>query len=464
MIFGKRKESSDGVEELRQGAQSEILLVGEGIPSTVIEACRTKAPDCQARALTVAEFSVQSAKHARYVVAVFQTKEALVKIQDVVIQLRINQDSGFPTLLVLSRPTELRMLGNWLSEQAQTENLQGLRLGVAMSIEELPSIFAKRLTPVKGPSIIRMPESPEVECKAFKNFFAISDDLRGIVKMMKELAENNISRVYLLGAPGAGKTTLAYYYFLRRGKGNFVAVNLTAESTGDKESMKSLLCGHVPGAMAGANSREGALSFAADGVCFLDESHGVTGVVMQVLMEVLDSGQFLPFGATKKRSLDCAVIFASNRSWEALREMMNMDEHARLGATIIKLTDLAAREEDLIAVLATTLENFARKCTTWSPPQGVTPEAWAEYKKCQWRGNTRTLIRVTETACVSFASAGSPQNLIGPEFVQEGIDLWEPETHSTAGMYVSFRPTEKPPIEDRQPDSTTTARFSAQRE
>ena len=466
MIFGKKKDSDDLNDTKAgsgNGSAEEMILVTTLSPESeeLKASCATVYSQGAIRVLPAEKVNAVECRGARHIVALFQSNESLVKLQEVVSQLRATQDSGFPTLIIIVRPTELRLLGAWLSQQAESEKLQGIRLGVANSLHEIPGILKSRLTSVKEPSIIRMPASPEVECKQFKNFFAISDDLRALVKMMKELAENNIARVYLLGAPGAGKTTLAYYYYLRRAKGNFVAVNLTAESTGDKESMKSLICGHVPGAMPGANSREGALSFAADGVCFLDESHGVTGVVMQVLMEVLDSGQYLPYGATKKRSLDCAVIFASNRSWEALREMMNLDEHARLGATIMKLTDLASREEDLIAVLATTLESFAKKCTTWKPPLGVTPAAWQDYKKCQWRGNTRTLIRVTETACVSFATAGSPGGVIDSPFVKEGIDLWEPETHSTAGMYVSFRPPEEPksaPIADAE----STSRFPAQ--
>ncbi len=70
-------------------------------------------------------------------------------------------------------------------------------------------------------------------------------------------------------------------------------------------------------------------------------------------MEVLDSCQFLPFGGTKKRALECAVIFASNRSWETLRDMMNLDEHARLGATLVKIPDLIKRREDFICYYRT---------------------------------------------------------------------------------------------------------------
>nr|WP_281272985.1 sigma 54-interacting transcriptional regulator [Salinisphaera halophila] len=189
----------------------------------------------------------------------------------------------------------------------------------------------------------------------------------------------------MLGGPGSGKTSRAYDYCLARTRGNFV----TAEATDDKAAMKSLLCGHVSGAFPGAGSRTGAFSHARDGVCFLDESHGVSGSVMEVLMEALDSNQYLPYGASAKRPLDCAVVFASNRSWDTLIASVNMDEHARLGAMILHLPDLAVRREDLIAVLATTLDGMRRRATTWAAPAGLSQAAWQAIGDCPWRGNTR---------------------------------------------------------------------------
>ena len=215
-------------------------------------------------------------------------------------------------------------------------------------------------------------------------------------------------------------------------------MNLNAESTGDKAAMKSLLCGHVTGAFPGASGREGAFSFAEDGVAFLDESHGVTGVVMQVLMEALDSGQYLPFGATKKRSLECAVLFASNRSWEQLREEINIDEHARLGATLVPIHDVAAREEDLIAGVAISLARFKKKCTTWSPAAGLSKAAWARMVACPWRGNMRTVIRCMDTAMISHASSNDSDALLTEEHIEQGISLWEPDEHQSYALYPSY--------------------------
>lgn len=406
------------------------------------DAQETRPTGSLAEELVVCERAEQLAPSiaaVQAVVTLFQSIPALNAVQALVNAERQRRQNGLPVLLVAVQPKALAELGEWLATSAVAETLQGTRLIVADSAEDAMRQVPSRLGAVSEPNVIKMPASTEVECKDFKYFYTITPDLRWVVRMMRELAENGINRVYLLGGPGAGKTSLAYYYYLCRKRGNFVSVNLNSESTGNKEAMKSLLCGHVSGAIPGAGSREGALSFAGDGVAFLDESHGVTGTVMQVLMEVLDSGQYLPFGATKKRALECAVIFASNRSWEALRDMMQMDEHARLGATIVSLTDLAVREEDLIAVLATTLAWFRKQCTTWTAPSGLTAEAWRTLRACPWRGNLRTLIRVAETAFVSLCleqRGGSP--LIDAPHVARGIALWEPETHASHAVYTSI--------------------------
>ncbi len=373
------------------------------------------------------------------VLALHLPSAELSTVLDQVITLRKSRADGTPFLLIVAKLDQLTELGSWLYSRATSDALEGVRLIVEDSPSRIAEHLSDKIVPILGPNIIKMPISPEIQNSGFRYLFAISPELRNLVMLMKEYAENGITRLYFLGGPGTGKSTVAYYYYICRNKGNFVQVNLTSESTGDKAAMKSLICGHVSGAFPGAMTREGALSFARDGVCFLDESHGVTGVVMQVLMEVLDSGQYLPFGATAKRALECAVIFASNRSWESLREMIHLDEHARLGATLIKIPDLVRRKEDLIAVLTTTLSKFKTQCTSWHPPLGLSAEAWEAVENCQWRGNVRTLMRVLETACVSFATEKSGEKVLGKKHIEEGLNLWEPSDHADLAMFVSYR-------------------------
>jgi len=435
-IFGKKESSSTttGDNLGYPPSNAEMLVLGE------------LSPDDQSRVSS--SFSVSSlesierlpsllSKETKYFLLLDPSNEQLAKAASVVFESRQQLNNGFPVILSVISPTRLAEFGKWLSSYSEGGQLEGLRV-----ICEPTGIKTKDLTKyagaVFGPDIILMPISPEIPNSPVKPLFALSPESRKTVKFIGELAENDIARVYLLGAPGAGKTSLAYYYFLKRKRGNFVTVNLNSESTGDKASMKSLLCGHVAGSMPGAQTREGALSFARDGVCFLDESHGATGSVMQVLMEVLENAQFLPFGATSKRPLDCAVLFASNRSWETLRGLMHIDEHARLGATIIEISDLKHRREDLVAVAAITLAKMATKFKTWQAPIGFSNDAWELICQCSWRGNVRSLMRVIESAVVGFAAAGETRPELQVAHIRPALELWEPAESKDAVDYASF--------------------------
>ncbi|MCB0344469.1 MAG: sigma 54-interacting transcriptional regulator [Bdellovibrionales bacterium] len=445
MIFKKREDEPVAADEGANQLSSEqvakaplLLLSGENSDDQSVQ----KTFEGHAGNLRVVPLSgedLTAVSRATAVVSLFEDENRMNRLLDEVIKVRHARRDGTPTMIVAARIDNLIALGKWLHNRAEQDALEGIRLIAASDLSEVASELGDKLGPVTEQNIIKMPLSPEIPDSGYKYFYTISPSLREVVRLTRELAENNVSRIYLLGGPGAGKTSIAYYYWLSRAKGNFVTINLNAESTGDKAAMKSLLCGHVTGSFPGASAREGALSFAKDGVCFLDESHGVTGVVMQVLMEVLDSNQYYPFGATAKRLLECAVIFASNRSWESLRDQINLDEHARLGATLIEIEDLSCRPEDLVAVLSAMFAKFEKQCTTWQPPRGLTDAAWRRIQKCPWRGNLRTLMRVFETAAVHASAVKKSSELLDVDEIEYGIGLWEPEDHHSHKIYTSVQ-------------------------
>lgn len=367
-----------------------------------------------------------------FVMTLFIDPAQLDGIADKVLQARQN---GKPaTLIVVTNGSQLVSLGKWLDRRAAEGKLGGMRLILADDELDAGQQLAKRLQHPTEANVIRMPVTTEIENSAFKSFFVFSPELQSLVARIRGFAQNGVTRACLLGGPGSGKTTLAYYYFLVRDKGRFVSINLAAENTGDKAAIKSLLCGHVSGAFPGAGARTGAFTHARDGVTFLDESHGVTGAVMEVLMEALDSGQYLPFGASAKQQLDCALLFATNRSWEHLQNSVNLDEFTRMGASVLQVPELSKREEDMIAVVATALARLSSKCTTWTPPTGLSREAWARIRDCRWHGNIRGLIRVLESAFVD-TTTGHATSLIQAQEVEQGIERWEPKTHHSHQIY-----------------------------
>jgi len=369
---------------------------------------------------------------SEFVMTLFVDPVQLDGIADKVLLSR--QNGKAVTLIAVINGAQLVSLGKWLDRRASEGKLGGLRLIIAHDAFDASEQLAKRLQHPTEANVIRMPVTTEIENSAFKSFFVFSPELQTLVARIRGFAQNGISRACLLGGPGSGKTTLAYYYFLVRDKGRFVSINLAAENTGDKAAVKSLLCGHVSGAFPGAGARTGAFTHARDGVTFLDESHGVTGAVMEVLMEALDSGQYLPFGASAKQQLDCALLFATNRSWEHLQNSVNLDEFTRMGASILQVPELNKREEDMIAVVATALARLGGKCTTWKAPTGLSREAWQRIRDCRWHGNIRGLIRVLESAFVD-TTTGSGDSLIQALEVEQGIQRWEPKSHHSHQIY-----------------------------
>ncbi|HWY24072.1 MAG TPA: sigma 54-interacting transcriptional regulator, partial [Nevskia sp.] len=256
-----------------------LTVVGQEVLRTDREALallHRQVPDGQRfEFISPLERNAAEPLESAYVLSLFIDPSQLDGIADKVCEARKN---GHHTVLIVAiYSSQLVALGNWLDKRAVEGKLVGTRLMVGGDVATIARQLPERMVRVTEENVIRMPASAEIENSVYKNFYVFSPELQALVSRVRGFARNGVTRAILMGGPGSGKTTLAYYYYLVRGLGQWVSVNLAAENVGDKAAIKSLLCGHVSGAFPGAAARNGALTTARDGVCFMDESHEIAG-------------------------------------------------------------------------------------------------------------------------------------------------------------------------------------------
>ncbi|MES1938780.1 signal-transduction regulatory protein [Salinisphaera sp. T5B8] len=355
------------------------------------------------------------------VFALYPEVDALEALARQVRDARARRGDGRPVLVVGLSPDRLTLFGGWLMRAAAGGEIDGLRLIVDRDPNVLVSQLGDYLEAVHEPSVIAVPGAAQAQGAHERYFFCLSPAWQAAMSYVAELAENHVARIGLLGEPGVGKSAMAYFYYLCRGRGEFIKLNLAAE-VGDTPALKALLCGEV----TAAQSRTGALAQARTGVCFIDAFQGRANGLADVLDEALDSGEYLPHGAAAKQPLDCALVFAATPAAARPLPAMPAELPARLAAQPVYLPSLRARGEDLIAIVAATLDTMRTRSTTWQAPAGLSHAAWQALCNCPWRGNARSLERVMETAFISAATARTP--LIERDAIDSALALWEPES------------------------------------
>ena len=139
-----------------------------------------------------------------------------------------------------------------------------------------------------------------------------SDAIKQVLEMVAQVAPIDIS-VLITGDSGTGKEMVAkaIHQTSKRSHEPLVTVNCGAIPEGIIESE---LFGHKKGAYTDArDDRKGYFETANKGTIFLDEI-GETPLETQVkLLRVLESGEFMPVGASKMKRTDVRVIAATNK-------------------------------------------------------------------------------------------------------------------------------------------------------
>lgn len=232
------------------------------------------------------------------------------------------------------------------------------------------------------------------------NIVGNDEGLNRAIDVALKIAPVDLS-VLIQGENGVGKEVfprIIHDHSTRKTK-KYFAVNCGAIPEG---TIDSELFGHEKGAFTGAiEKREGYFSVANGGTLFLDEVGELPLQTQARLLRVLETGEYIPVGASEVRKTDVRIVAATNVNMErAIREgKFREDLYYRLNSVSIAVPPLRERGEDVVLLFRKFALEMSEKYKM--PPIRLTEEARNMIKAYSWPGNVRQLKNIAENMSVT---------------------------------------------------------------
>jgi DNA-binding NtrC family response regulator len=206
--------------------------------------------------------------------------------------------------------------------------------------------------------------------------------------------------VLVSGESGSGKELVAQaiHALSGRARGPLIVVNSGAIPEGLVESE---LFGSEKGSYTGADQRRiGFFEQADKGTIFLDEIGEMPRAAQVRLLRVLESGEFSRVGASDVQRVDVRTVAASNKDLakEVEAGRFREDLYYRLSTILVEIPPLRERPGDVIPILESFLEEFARRYD--APFKRLEEGAIEVLTSYRWPGNVRELRNVAEQSVV----------------------------------------------------------------
>lgn len=240
--------------------------------------------------------------------------------------------------------------------------------------------------------------------------------------------------VLIMGENGVGKEIfprVIHDHSLRKGK-KYLAVNCGAIPDG---TIDSELFGHEKGAFTGAvERREGYFAVADGGTLFLDEVGELPLPTQARLLRVLETGEYIPVGASEVKRTDVRIVAATNVNMEkAIADgKFREDLFYRLNSVSINIPPLRQRGADVVLLFRKFALEMSEKYKM--PPIRLTPEAQKMLVSYAWPGNVRQLKNIAENMSVT-----SEEREITPEI----LSLYLPAENTSQGHVVALASEEE---------------------
>ena len=242
-----------------------------------------------------------------------------------------------------------------------------------------------------------------------------SPSLNHALDVALQVAPTDLS-VLIVGESGVGKEVIprVIHDCSPRRRGKYFAINCGSIPEG---TIDSELFGHVKGSFTGAISDSPGYFGAADkGTLFLDEVGELPISTQARLLRVLETGEYIPVGATDVRKTDVRVVAATNVNMQrAISEgRFREDLYYRLNSIPIHMPPLRERGDDIPLLFRFFAMQMAEKYKMEKVV--LTDEARDMLMRYKWPGNIRQLKNVTEQISIL-----SPEREITAEVLSEYI-------------------------------------------
>ena len=230
-----------------------------------------------------------------------------------------------------------------------------------------------------------------------------------------QVAPTDLS-VLIIGESGVGKEIIprVIHDNSPRKREKYFAINCGSIPEG---TIDSELFGHVKGSFTGAiNDSPGYFGVANKGTLFLDEVGELPLATQARLLRVLETGEYIPVGATEVRKTDVRIVAATNVNIrQAISEgRFREDLYYRLNSIPIQMPPLRERGEDIVLLFRLFALQMAEKYKM--DRVVLTDEAKQLLMRYKWPGNVRQLKNITEQISIL-----SPERSITAELLSRFI-------------------------------------------
>ncbi len=274
-----------------------------------------------------------------------------------------------------------------------------------------------------------------IELQAIKQRYNIvgnCDALNHVLDVALQVAPTDLS-VLIVGESGVGKEIVprVIHDNSPRKREKYFAINCGSIPEG---TIDSELFGHVKGSFTGAiNDSLGYFGVADKGTLFLDEVGELPMATQARLLRVLETGEYIPVGATDVRKTDVRIVAATNVNIrQAISEgRFREDLYYRLNSIPIQMPPLRDRGEDIALLFRLFAMQMAEKYRMEKVT--LTDGAKRLLMHYKWPGNVRQLKNITEQLSIL-----SPQRLIDENTLAQFI----PKDEESTQLATITKPTE----------------------